>query len=594
MIFRLTSSRNALAFNLAAIFVALVGVTESTSAAPQSATAPATNQTEPQAGVDPKLDQLIETANQTQQSGKLKLAASQWQEVWEQFPNSQFAGTARLRAGVCYQQLKDYPRAIENLKAAIVKLAGQTNELPTAKLLLGYSQFQLGQQRLNAANVATEKKQASDLLVTATRTLEQLLKTNPDFPDAFQAAYFLGGAYEELDQQQAAINAYQKMATVPNPSGLFKFESIYAIGDLYYELGQYGQAKKYFDQFLAAPETKERSDRGLVVYAAAETSIALGNAAKRNGIEGESKQHFTEAEALLKTIVKPDSNDEQAIALAREAERQLAYSYRELGQFKAAAETYATIFKKNDDPIAIKTQTAIDAGLSYLEAGDVANGESFLKIATSAGGPGAAKGAHLLANFYLKQRRFGDAYKLSTQFIPVAQPPNLVPLKLNQAEAAIEIEGKLEEAIGLFQSIANDYPDHELAAPALYNAAFGLVKDDQFKLAISTADKFLQRYPTHRYLADVLEVKGNALLLSGQYSAAEKVFQRLTEDPGFAANPKRPDWMLSNAKAKFQQDNYAGTIAVLKTAIESFTDPVQNRQGALLGGGQSLPAEAVP
>ena len=587
MIFRLTSSRSVLVFNLALIFVALVGESRLANAALQSSTAPAAVQSEPQAEpqalADTKLDQLVKTAYETQQSGNLKLAASQWQSVWEQFPNSQSAGTARLRAGVCYQQLKDYPRAITNLKAAIPKL---TDQLPTAKLLLGYCQFQLGQQQLETADDPAKQKQASDLLVTASRTLQQLLKTDPDFPDAFQAAYFLGGVYEELGQQQSAIEAYQKMATVPNPSGLFKYESIYAIGDLYFELGQYGQAKKYFNQFLAAPETKDQPDRGLVVYAAAETSIALGEAAKRNGVGDEYKQHFTDAAALLKTIVKPVGNDEQAITLALEAERQLAFCYRQLGRFGEAAEAYAAVYEKFDatNMLAIKTQTAIDAGESYLEAGDAANGEKFLKIAAATDGPRAAKGAHLLANFYLKQRRFGDAYKLSTQFIPIAVPPILVPLKMNQAEAAIEIEGKLAEAIGLFQSIATDYPNHELAAPALYNAAFGQFKDGQFEAAIGTADKFLQRYPNHFYLADVLEVKGNALSQSGQYSAAEKVFQQLIDDPSLAENPKRSNWVLSNAMAKFQQENFAGTIAVLKSMTGSFAQPAKTAKALYLLG----------
>ena len=593
MIFRLTSFCSALGLHLALIFVALVGVTHSVDAAPQSSPSTSTPDAVSQTAIDPKLDELLKTASQTQQSGNYKLAASQWQTVWEQFPDSQFVGTARFRAAVCFQKLKDYPSAIANLKAAIPKL---TDQLPAARLLLGYSQLQLGQQMLRASNDAAQQKQASDLLVTSTRTLEQLLKTDPNFPDAFQAAYFLGGAYEELGRKQDAINAYQKMANVPNPTGVFKYESIFAIADLNFELGQYGQAKKYFDQYLAAPETKDRPDRSLVVFSAAKTSIALGEAAKRNGVEGEARQHFVDAEALLKTIVQPAGNDEPAIAFAREAQRQLAFCYRQMGQFKTAADTYAMLFKKlaATESADVKIQTAIDAGLSYLEAGDADEGERFLKTATAANRPGSAKAAHLLANFYLKQRRFGDAYKLSAQFIPIAQPPNLVPLKMDQAEAAIEIEGKLEEAIVLFQSIAADFPDHELAAAALYNVAFGQVKDGQLESAISTTDKFLKRYPENRYLPDVLEVKANAYSLSGQYSAAEKIFQQLIDDPNLVKNLKRSDWILSNAMAKFQQENFKGTISDLQTSIELITQPADTARALYLVGVSHYQLEQYP
>ena len=583
MIFRLTKFSTALVFNLSLIVTTLLGGTHSAVAATQSSTSQSTADTQPQTSDDPELNKLVNTAKQTQQSGDFKLAVSQWQAVWEKFPNSEFAGIARLEAGESYLQLKDYPAAIDQLKAATLKL---TSQLPRAKLLLGYCQFQLGQQRLKAANDASQKKQATDLLVTAARTFELLLKTHPNFPDAFQAAYFLGGTNEELGREQAAIDAYQKVTTLPNPNGVFKYESIFAIADLNFELGQYGSAKQYYDQFLAAPETKDRPEHNLVVLKAAKTSIALGEAAERNGLDKDSRQHFVDAETLLKTIVKPTGNEAPAITLAREAQRLLAFCFHQLGQYQAAADTYASVYKKFDatDLASIKTQTAIDAGMSYLEAGDDAKGESFLKTATASKGPESAKAAHLLANFYLKQRRFDDAYQLSTEFIPVAQPPNLVPLKLDQAEAASQIEGKLEQAIMLFQSIATDFPDHELAPEALYNAAFGQVKDDQFESGISTADKFLKRYPESRYVPDVLEVEGNALSLSGKYSAAEKIFQQLIDDPSFIKNPKRSNWILSNAMAKFQQQNFAGTITVLKNAIESITQPAKAAKALYLVG----------
>jgi len=437
----------------------------------------ATTETSPQATVDPKLDQLVQTAKQTQQSGDLKLAASQWQSVWKQFPDSPFVGLARLQAGTCHQQLKDYPLAIENLRAAILKLTDQDNQLPTAKLLLGYCQYQHGQRLFKTTNDAATRKQASDLLITATRTFDRLLKTNPTFPDAFQACYFLGGAYEELDRKQAAIDAYKRMATIANPKGLFKYESIFAIADLHFELGQYGEAKRYFDKFLEAPETKDRPDRNLVVLASAQTSIALGESANRNGIAQEAKLHFADAEALLKSLVQPTGGDDRAIALAQEAQRQLAFSYRQQEKFQAAAISYAEVYKNlgANAPQTVKIQAATDAGFCYLKAGDVANGEAFLKIATASVGPTPSP---------------------------------------DSAEAAR----------CLFQGIATNFPDHESAASALSSAAQSQIKTDQYEAAVSTANLFLERYPESSFLTEVLEVKGNALSLSGQHSNAEKVF----------------------------------------------------------------------
>ena len=297
MMFRLTCSFIALTFSV--MLTLNVAAISPVTAAPQASSP----ETASQASLDQKLNQLIQTATLTQQSGNLKLAASQWQAVWEQFPDSPFTGAARFQAGSCYQQLKDYPLAIEHLKAAILKLDRTDNLLPKAKFFLGYSQFQLGQRQLKTAADAVQKKQASDLLVTATHTLGRLLKDHPNFPDAYQAYYFLGGTYEQLDRQQDAIDAYQKMIAAPNPNGVFQYESKFAIADLNFELGRYEQAKQYFDQLLTDPKTKDRSDRNLVVFSAAENASALGVAIKQNGVAADSLLHFAAAETLLKLLV---------------------------------------------------------------------------------------------------------------------------------------------------------------------------------------------------------------------------------------------------------------------------------------------------
>ena len=541
MNFRLTNSCIAFAFQIALILPVI--------ATPSATAAPQTTETTPQTDGNQKLNQLIQTATRTQASGDLKQAATQWQAVWQQFPDSQLAGPARFQAGFCHQQLKDYPQAIEHLKAAIPNLAAANEQLPTAKFYLGYCQFQLGQQNLRTATDATVRKQATDLVATATVTLQRLLKTHPSFPDTVQAYYFLGGCFEELGRKQDAIDAYQQMANVPNPNDVFKYESTFAIADLNFELGQYGQAKQYFDKLLTDPNNKQRPDRNLVVYTAAETSIALGTAAKQNGIGQSSKQHFADAEALLKTIVQPTTDDKPAVLLAREAQRQLAFCYQQQNRFQTAGDAYASIYQTLTaaDPQALKIQTATNAGSSYLNAGDPEQGQAFLKLATRNVSPNSAKAARLLSAFYLNQQQFDNAYDLTTKFIPVAQPPNLVPLKLNQANAAASINGKFDQATALFKSIATNFPDHELASVALQNAA-------------------------------TIQLK------AGQYSNAETIFEQLINDPNQTENPNRLDWILAAAQTKFEQENFAGAIAALQTSLSSISEPTRITEALYLVG----------
>jgi len=155
---------------------------------------------------------------------------------------------------------------------------------------------------------------------------------------------------------------------------------------------------------------------------------------------------------------------------------------------------------------------------------------------------------------------------------------------MNQAKAAMEMDARLGESIELFRSIAADFPDHELASAALYNVAVGQVKAGQYVAAVTTTDELLARYPAPLRLADILDVQGNALALSGRHSNAEKVFERLINDPSLAENPNRSDWILANARAKFEQGNFDGVITKLKATIKSIKDPTKVANALYLSG----------
>lgn len=537
----------------------------------------------PAVQLDQKLAQLKQSAQQAQLKNDFQFAAEQWQQVWKQFPNSDDVGQARLQAGNCHLQLQQFPLAIENLKAAIPKLTDQAVQLPKARLLLGYSQLELG-KRLAGKEDATSKKQATDLFATATRSLEQLLNSSPSDPDAEQACFFLGNAYEQLDRKQDAINAYKKMDDVQNKNGMFRLDSLYAIGDLYHSLGQYGDANKYFDLFLAETKQVGHPDRDLVNFSASQTLVALGEAAKTNNDATGAKTYFEDAIARLKEITDQEANGSPApiAALVRDSKKQMALCHRQLDQFQQAADLFASLSEQSDATASTTMQTF--AGLSYLDAKQTAKAFAYFKRATTTAGKPGVEAARWLADQHLKQAAYQDSFDVATKFLPYAQPPHLVPLKLLQAEAAIEIPAKQAEAVKLFQAIASEHADHPLAPFALYNLAFGQVQQKQYEAAVVTTKTFLSKHAGHSYATNVWEVQADALMLSKNYTEAEKTYSRLMLEPSLQQNPKRPSWGLSSANAKFQQRNFAGAILVAQSVLEQLKNPSQRADALHLIG----------
>ena len=536
--------------------------------------------------IDDQQRSIMQMAQKAQTDKDYKFAAEQWQLIWEKYPNSTYAPLARLQAGICKIQTQDYQQAIDNLRTAIPKLTDQEVQVPKAKLFLGFSQYELG-KRLQVSGDEAQQKQSIELLVTATQTFERLLASSPKFADAVQACYFQGGAFEALDKKEKAIESYKRMASFQNEKQVFKYDALFAIADLYYQLGQYDDAKKYFQQFRDETKTSGHPDLDVVNLSAAKTAIALGIAAGRNASDDAAKANFSDAVGLLKEITQQSAAGKNAdfASLVVDANNQMAFCYRQLKDYKSAAELYATVAKSSNGDAA--TTALAYSGVSYRDAGDDKSAEAKLAEATKTASPAAAEAAHWLAGIQLKQKRHSDAYELASKFIPVAKPAYLVPLKLDQAEAAIEIEGKQAEAISLLQAITTDHADHELAPAASYNLAYSQVQADDFAAAVKTADQFLQRYPESDYRPDVLEVKADALLIDDKPAEAAKIYQSLLADAKLQADPKtaskRNQWAMAAASCEFQQKNFQAVVTQLQPIVQTLAGDEKARAMHLIG-----------
>ncbi len=98
-------------------------------------------------------------------------------------------------------------------------------------------------------------------------------------------------------------------------------------------------------------------------------------------------------------------------------------------------------------------------------------------------------------------------------------------LRLDKADALYETAGRRPDALAEYLAVYQAYPDHDVAALALYNAAFAALDLKQYDQALDLADQFLKRF------AD------NALAPDARYIVAECQIQKKDYVDGRVALP---------------------------------------------------------
>ena len=144
-----------------------------------------------------------------QNASDFPLAASQWEKLLSDFPNSPLTGLAQHNLGVCRVQTAlaataaktgdgpaEFEKAIEALKNSLSSLdKSETEKLARSFLFLGFAQARLGKD-LGETAVANQDKdmleESRKWLTTSTQTLEQLQTTIPEFRGPRSSLFFPG------------------------------------------------------------------------------------------------------------------------------------------------------------------------------------------------------------------------------------------------------------------------------------------------------------------------------------------------------------------------------------------------------------------
>ena len=465
-----------------------------------------------------------------QNNGAFELAAEEWDKFLQKYPQDPLVAKAQHYLGVCNLQLKRWDKAAAAF-AAVVKNYPEFDAIQDAYLNLGWCQYSLGGQKVAGA------------YAQAAATFAELAKKFPDGKHTEQALFYGGEAEYNLGKKKEAAAAYALLIK-KYPQSSLRADALYALGVTHEELGQYPDAGQAYDLFLKEFASHELANE--VQMRKAETVLQAGD--------------FATAETMFAAVAKLPGFGQADHALLRQA-----FCLSKLDKFTEAAALYsrlATEFPQSS----YLADAAISAGRCYYRAEQFPEAASWLQKVIDGSSSNRVEAAHWLCRIYLRDKKPQPAIELAKQLLPKAgDDPFAVNLQMDQADALYENDASRPEAIAQYLKIATAHPQHEVAAQALYNAAFGALELGQYDEALKQTAAFLKAYPSHRLAPDVQYVAAECHLQRSGYAEAEKLYAGLVESA--ADHPDRETWQVRRGLAIYLQKRYGDAVAALEPTV---------------------------
>lgn len=509
-----------------------------------------------------------------QNGGDFKLAANDWGKFIAKYGTDPLLRKARLNRAICLLQIKNPADALAELKQVVDQPGFELRE----DALLNYGSCQLSLAQAGKA----------EMYEGAAAAFGTLAKEFPKGRYTDQALYFQGEALYAHGKKGEAIAAYAQLAE-NFPKSNQRAMGLYALGATQEEESLFPQAGLAYDLFLKEFEKHELATE--VRMRKAESILQAGFAAVKANRADEAKKLLAQSEVMFGETVATKGFAQAGHALTRQAlaaSRQDKFADAALLYARAAAE-----FSKEK----FAPDAGLDAGRNYYRAANYVEAAKWFDWVRQLKGEGMPEATHWLCRIHIRNKEYAKAVELVTGVLGGAEKsPFLVNLKFDQAEALYEMADKKGEAQKLFEGIAKEHADHELAPESLYNAAFAAQELKQYDQALVNTGAYLTKFSNHRLALDVRFVAAECQLVKGAAAEAEVAYAELLKLAG--ENPSLELWRLRHALSLFLQKKYKETAAALTAVLPAIKTPDRIAEAQFLIGAskfhQDLETEAIP
>jgi TolA-binding protein len=496
-----------------------------------------------------------------QNNAAYPLAIEEWEKLIKQFPSDSIIPKAQHYLGVCYLQLEKpkLEEAIESFRNAL-----KDSELDVRQeslVNLGLALYRTGRE----PDAPDRERRLKEALLA----LRVYLRDYSDGGFADKALFYAGECEYLLgDNKQAASfyndlvskSAYEKSAIRP--------DALYAMGVNYEEMKQTGRAGDAYQQFL-----DEYPDNRLIPEVQVrQAEIYL------------TEKKPAEASDLLSQVIRSGKSTRPDYVLYR-----YGFALAQQGDFDKSSAAYKELSETYPkSPFAASSNLA--AGQALMRDGKPDEAIKYFDQIIELQSDTAAEAAHWLSQIYLQKRDFDSAAKSARSALQWANKSESAPqLRMDLADALIEIPESRAEAKEVYGRIAVDFPENPLAPRALYNAAFTALQLGIPEQTRQLSSSFGKLYPKDVLAGDAAYLRAESLMQLGKLSESIDAFDSIIQK--YDSNPGRPLWDMRLATARYLNEDYKTVLSTLGEKIDTLDNPTTKAEAYFLLGASNLRLE---
>jgi len=497
------------------------------------------------------------------QQGKYGEAEIKLQNLLKEFPQTPLALYSNYLIGEISLKQNDFAKALANYSLAlnveelsmyslfkIIWCHAQQSQYEEAisKSKEFLNSYQWGELAANVLLIEGISYQKTERYKEAIRCYQEIVDRFPKTLFFEKALYLMASAYYELKEYpQLVTNVHQILKNSPANSISWRVETYFLIGEAYYALGKYDEARKIYE--LVAKNFP--------------TSPLLAKAYQAiSSCYAERGEYENAYEA-----------QEKALARAQESGEATDLSLLEMGnilfnqkEYEKAVSYYEEFVKRSPENPRV-SQALYQEGISLYRLEYFSEAiTKWEKLAREYIQDELAPQALLqTGKTYFGLGKYEQALNTYRWLLEKYPSSNMGKDAVLQIGQCYYNQGKIQDAITQYEKFIRDYPEDEKIGAVLEQLQMSYYRQGK---SVEELEKLIEQFPKSRFAADTYWKLGAEAFNLKNYSLAQRYFQKIILD--FPESTSAAQAFYYQAECYYLQEKYAEAVNAYEHFILNF------------------------
>jgi TolA-binding protein len=394
----------------------------------------------------------------------------------------------------------------------------------------------------------------------AIRLFKRFQRTRPTHPRAAEAQLSLAQYFLDEGDTNAARDQLQSIIDAPS-SPAQAARALYLFGRSERDRGNLDQALRYFQRVRS--EYPETDVAPAAFYALGATQVQL--------------ERYDAAAASFETLGQkfPESPFAQNLGTA------LAEVYYRLEQYEQAVTELRRRLDQLEGSPRARALFLLAEASNHLRNGEDAVVNYRRVIDEYPNTPYVGPAKYGLAWHYFRAKEHQQAAEAFSRVRREEDPPLSEPATYYEAVSRA-LAGAKDRAVELYQTVAEQQPDRQLAAESLFEAGLLRYQQQEYDAAAAFFRALVRDHPEAERVGDAYYWLGNAYLVDQSLDRALQAYNQATKR-GSASDARLVEARFQKAWAQYEEGRYADAAPTFLSLAESNPDTPRGREALFWG-----------